>query len=76
MNVHQLARDLHDLWERAHSIHLQASESLATRPPRDPYRRLALEIALQDLLAFAARAEALANFAEASSPRKGRRRSR
>ena len=76
MNVHQLARDLHELWERAHSIHLQVSELLATRPIRDPYRRLALEMALHDVMALAARAEALANFAEASSIRKGRRRSR
>jgi len=52
------------------------SELLATRPIRDPYRRLALEMALHDVMALAARAEALANFAEASSIRKGRRRSR
>jgi len=73
VNQRQLARDLHELWERAHRIHLQASESLGRRPPREPYRRVALEMALQDLLALAARAEALANFAEASPSRRGKR---
>lgn len=73
VNIHQLARDLHELWERAHSLQLQMAESLGHRTPRDPYRRLALELALQDLLAFAARAEALANFAETAASRRGKR---
>ena len=76
MNIHQLARDLHELWERAHAVHLQASELLATRPMREPYRRLALEVALHDVMALAARAEALANFAEGSAIRRGKRRNR
>lgn len=73
MNIQLLARDLHELWERAHGIHLQISELLATRPFRDPYRRLALEMALHDVMALAARAEALANFAEAPATRRGKR---
>ncbi len=73
VNIHQLARDLHELWERASSLQLQMAESLTHRTPREPYRRLALELALQDLLAFAARAEALANFAEAAAMRKDKR---
>ena len=76
MNLRLLARDLHELWERAHGIHLQVSELLATRPIRDPYRRLALEMALHDVMALAARAEALANFAEAPTPRRRQRGSR
>ena len=74
VNMHQLALDLHELWERAHSIHLQMSELLATRPTRDHYQRLALEMALHDVMALAARAEALANFAEASRVQRGKRR--
>ena len=73
VNIHQLALDLHELWERASSLQLQMSESLTHRPPREPYRRLALELALQDLLAFAARAEALANFAEAPPTQRSKR---
>jgi hypothetical protein len=76
VNLHQLSRDLHELWERAHRVHLQVSELLATRPIRDPYRRLALELALHDVMALAARAEALANFAEAPQPRRRQRGSR
>jgi hypothetical protein len=76
VNRRQLARDLHEIWERAHRIHFQASESLRRRPPREPYQRLALEMALHDLLALAARAEALANFAEAATARRRQRGSR
>ncbi|MFB3923447.1 MAG: hypothetical protein ACE145_17130 [Terriglobia bacterium] len=73
MNLNQMARDLHELWERAHSVHLQMSEYLATRALRDPWRRLALELAVHDVMALAARAEALASFAETPPPRRSRR---
>lgn len=70
MTREQLARDLHDLWERAQAIHLEARELLGRVPAYDAYRRLALEIALQDLISFAARAAALADLAEARTPRR------
>lgn len=68
MTRQQLARELHELWERAQSIHLEAQELLSRVPARDAYRRLALEIALHDLLSFASRAAALATLAEALPP--------
>lgn len=64
MTTRQLARDLHDLWERAQSLHLTARDVLRRQAARDPLRRLALEIALQDLASFAGRAAALADLAE------------
>jgi hypothetical protein len=68
MRRKQLARDLHDLWERAQTIHFQARELLDRIPPHDAHRRLALELALHDLLSFASRAAALASLAEADRP--------
>jgi hypothetical protein len=73
MTRQELARDLHELWERAQMLHLDARELLGRVPADDPYRRLALEIALQDLVSFAGRAAALADLAEAA-PAKGKRR--
>lgn len=68
-----LARDLHDLWERAQTMHLTARKVFRQSAGRDPFRRLALELALQDLVSLAGRAAALADLAEAVPPR-GRRR--
>ncbi len=64
MTKRALARDLHELWERAQTIHFEARELLGRVPAHDVYGRLALEIALHDLVSFAARAAALANLAE------------
>jgi hypothetical protein len=69
----QLARDLHDLWERAQSMHFAARKMFQQSAARDPFRRLALELALQDLVSFAGRAAALADLAEGIS-RQGRKR--
>ena len=65
-----LAKGFHDLWERALKLHFQGRMFLERIPPRDGYRRLALEIALHDLELLAARAAALATLAEGSSRRK------
>ena len=65
-----LAKGFHDLWERALKLHFQGLEFLERIPPRDGYRRLALEIALHDLELLAARAAALATLAEGSCRRK------
>lgn len=67
-----LAKGFHELWERALKLHFQGREFLERIPPRDGYRRLALEIALHDLELIAARAAALATFAEAPPRRKKR----
>jgi hypothetical protein len=68
----ELAKGFHELWERALKLHFQGREYLERFPPRDAYRRLALEIALHDLESLAARAAALATFA-ASPPRRKKR---
>jgi hypothetical protein len=68
-----LARDFHELWERALKLHFRGRELLERIQPRDAYRRLALEIALHDLELLAARAAALATLAEASPRRKKRK---
>jgi hypothetical protein len=65
-----LAKDFHELWERALRLHFRGREFLERVPPRDVYRRLTLEIALHDLELLAARAAALATLAEASPRRK------
>ncbi|MBI1940706.1 MAG: hypothetical protein HYS33_04260 [Acidobacteria bacterium] len=66
----ELAKDFHELWERALKLHFRGREFLKRVPPRDAFRRLALEIALHDLELLAARAAALAAFAEAPPTRK------
>ena len=71
MDTQKLARDLHDLWERAQTIQLNAREMIDRAPRTQGWCRLALELALQDLLLFAGRAAALAELAEAA-PRKRR----
>jgi hypothetical protein len=70
MDARHLARDLQHLWELAQSIRLSATELQEAIPSRDPFRRLALEIALHDLQSFAARAAALATLAEALPTRR------
>ena len=71
MTKQQLARNLHELWERAQTIRLEAAELLERRLPRqEAFARLALEIALHDLVSFAARAAALADLAEATPPQR------
>ena len=73
MTPQELARELHGLWEHAHTILLEAMELRKRIPRDDPFRRLALEIALQDLQSFANRADALSTLAESWPPkRKGR----
>jgi hypothetical protein len=74
MTSRELARDLHELWERAQFLHLEARELLGRVPADDPYRRLALEIALHDLVGLAARAAALADLAEAAAAKSKRRK--
>jgi len=73
VDTQQLARDLHDLWERAQTIQLNARELVDRVPRTQSWRRLALELALQDLLLFAGRAAALAELAEAAPRGKGKR---
>lgn len=73
MDTQQLARDLHDLWERAQAIQLNAREMVERVPRTQGWRRLALELALQDLLLFAGRAAALADLAEAAPRKRGKR---
>jgi hypothetical protein len=69
MTTPQLARELHDLWERAQSVRFKARKLLDRHAGRDPYRQLVLEIAVQDLVSFAGRAAALAELAEGASRR-------
>jgi hypothetical protein len=64
-----LAKDFHELWERALALHFRGRELLERHPPRDAYRRLALEIAMHDLESLSARAAALATFAASPPPR-------
>ena len=71
MDTGELARDLHDLWERAQTIRLKAREMVNRVPRTQGWRRLALELALQDLLSFAGRAAALADLAEAAPRKRG-----
>jgi hypothetical protein len=73
VDTQQLARDLHDLWERAQTIQLSAREMIDRVPRTQGWRRLALELALQDLLCFAGRAAALADLAEGAPRGKGER---
>lgn len=73
MTKRQLARNLHELWERAQAMHLDAQALVDHLPARDLYSRLALELVLHDLLAFAARAAALADLAEEVMPRRRKR---
>ncbi len=73
MDKQELARDLHGLWERAQTIQLNAREMIGRSPRRQIWCRLALELALQDLLLFAGRAAALADLAEAAQPKRGKR---
>lgn len=70
MTRRQLARNLHGLWERAQTIHLQAAELLECIPAHEAPGRLALELALHDLLFFASRAAALARLAGAPPPQR------
>lgn len=70
MTRKELAHSLHDLWERAQALHLDARDLLMRPPAHDPLRRLALEMALHDLVAFAARAAALADLAGAPARRR------
>jgi hypothetical protein len=71
VDTQQLARDLHDLWERAQTIRLKAREMVNRVPRTQGWRRLVLELALQDLLSFAGRAAALADLAEAAPRKRG-----
>ena len=68
-----LAKDFHELWERARRLHFRGRKFLERTPSRDAFRRLALEIALHDLELLAARAAALATLAE--TPPSGKRKS-
>jgi len=54
-------------------MHLDAQALVDHLPARDLYSRLALELVLHDLLAFAARAAALADLAEEVMPRRRKR---
>jgi hypothetical protein len=73
VDTEELARDLHDLWERAQTIQLKAREMVNRVPRAQGWRRLALELALQDLLCFAGRAATLADLAEGAPRAKGKR---
>jgi hypothetical protein len=74
MTPRQLAKKLHQLWGRVQDVHLEAAALLDHLDAGDPSRRLALELALHDLLALSARAATLAAFVEAAIPhRKGRK---
>jgi hypothetical protein len=73
VDTQKLARDLHELWERAQTIQLDAREMVGRDPRMHGWRRLALELALQDLLCFAGRAAALAELAEGAPRAKGKR---
>ena len=73
MDVQKLARDLHGLWERAQTVQLNAREMIDRIPHNESWCRLALELALQDLLSFAGRAAALAELAEAAQRGRGER---
>jgi hypothetical protein len=73
VDTKKLARDLHELWERAQTIQLDARELVARDSRLHGWRRLALELALQDLLSFAGRAAALAELAEAAPRTRGKR---
>ncbi len=73
MNNRQFAQELHELWERAQTLHFHGRELLEQIPARQAFRRLVLEIALHDLESFAARAAALANLAESRPPRRKKR---
>lgn len=72
MDPQKLARDLHELWERAQTVQLDAREMIEHLPHKQGWCRLALELALQDLLLFAGRAAALAELAEAAPRGKGK----
>ena len=74
MTPRQLAKKLHHLWGRVQDLHLEATSLLDRLDAGDPSRRLALELAMHDLLALSARAATLAAFVEAAlPPRKGRK---
>jgi len=74
MTPRQLAKRLHYLWGRVQDVHLEAAELLDDLHAGDPARRLALELALQDLLALSARAATLAAFVEIAAPPRKRRK--
>jgi len=77
MTPQELAREMHALWQQAHTILLDSMQLRKRIPRDDPFRRLVLEIALQDLQSFANRADALATLAESwPSKRKGRQGNR
>ena len=73
MTRRQLALDLHDLWERAQRIHLETGELVDKIPADEPYCRLAVEMAVHDLISFASRAATLATLAEAPPPARRKR---
>ena len=73
MNRRQLALALHDLWERAQRLHLETGELVDRVPAREPYSRLAVEMAIHDLISFASRAAALATLAEGPPPPRSKR---
>jgi hypothetical protein len=73
VGTQKLAQDLHALWERAQTIQLEARELVDRSPRVHGWRRLALELALQDLLCFAGRATALAELAEGAPRGRGKR---
>ena len=70
MTSGQLAGKLHRLWRRAQDLHLEAAGLLDSLDAGDPSRRLALELALHDLLALSARAATLAAFVHPPSPKR------
>ena len=69
----QLAKRLHYLWGQVQDVHLEAAELLDELHAGEPSRRLALELALQDLLALSARVATLAAFVETAAPPRKRR---
>ena len=74
MTPRQLARKLHRLWGRVQDVHLEAAGLLDRLDSGDPSRRLALELALHDLLALSARAVTLGAFVATAMPPPARRK--
>jgi hypothetical protein len=67
----RVATKFHRLWKRVQDLHLEAAAVLDQLASDDPCGRLALELALHDLLALSARAATLATFIASYQP--GRR---
>ncbi len=70
----QLAKKLQSLWRRIQDLHLQAGPVLDLLTTDDASNRLALELAIHDLLALSARIATLGTYIETSRPT--RRKSR